>query len=99
MMGGYLCSMAVFGAKIRDLTPIGKAGRLQGVRIFSQVLIPGVVGPAVGKKVLENAEMILNSDGTSSFVPNQNIFLAAAVALVLCLPVLVLKPKTNSNKS
>lgn len=86
MMSGYLAGMAVFGAVIRDNTPVGKAGRLQGVRIFSQVLIPGVVGPAIGKKVLENAELIVNNDGTTSFVPNENIFLAALIAIILVLP-------------
>ena len=87
MMSGYLAGMAVFGALIRDNTPAGKAGQLQGVRIFSQVLIPGVVGPFIGKTVLANAKVIVNSDGTESFVPNETIFLAAAVALVLVLPV------------
>lgn len=91
MMSGYLAGMAVFGAVIRDNTPAGKAGRLQGVRIFSQVLIPGVLGPAIGKKVLENADVILNNDGTTSFVPNKNIFLAAAIALVFVMPFLLIK--------
>ena len=86
MMSGYLAGMAVFGALIRDYTPKGKAGRLQGIRIFSQVLIPGVVGPAIGKKVLENAQVLVNNDGTESFVPNENIFLAAGIALLLVLP-------------
>jgi len=85
MMSGYLAGMAVFGARIRDLTPEGKAGMLQGVRIFSQVLIPGVVGPFIGKTVLANADMVLNGDGTSSFVPNANIFLAALVVAVLLM--------------
>ena len=89
MMCGYLSGMAVFGARIRDLTPAGKAGMLQGVRIFSQVLVPGVVGPYIGKAVLANAEIIRNNDGTTSFVPNQNIFLAAlipaAIVLIICL--------------
>ena len=90
MMCGYLSGMAVFGARIRDLTPAGKAGMLQGVRIFSQVLIPGIVGPYIGKTVLRNAETVLNSDGTSSFVPNADIFLAALVpaAVVLVLSAL-----------
>ena len=35
MMCGYLSGMAVFGARIRDLTPLGKAGMFQGVRICS----------------------------------------------------------------
>ncbi|MBO7739745.1 MAG: MFS transporter, partial [Oscillospiraceae bacterium] len=93
MMCGYLAGMAVFGARIRDLTPKGKAGMMQGVRIFSQVLVPGVIGPYIGKTVLKNAEQILNNDGTYSFVPNANIFLAALVPaaivlvfLLFCLP-------------
>lgn len=83
MMSGYLSGMAVFGAKIRDLTPIGSAGKFQGVRIFSQVLVPGIVGPFIGKTVLSGADVIINSDGTESFVPSQNIFLAALVAILI----------------
>lgn len=86
MMSGYLAGMAVFGATIRDHTPEGKAGMLQGVRIFSQVLLPGIIGPYIGKMVLANADVILNSDGTTSFKPNENIFLAALVVLVLIIP-------------
>ena len=94
MMCGYLCGMAVFGAKIRDLTPAGKAGMLQGVRIFSQVLVPGVVGPYIGKLVLSNAEMITNNDGTTSFIPNENIFLAALVpAFIVLIACLVMREK------
>jgi len=88
MMCGYLSGMAVFGARIRDLTPRGKAGMFQGIRIFSQVLLPGLIGPFIGKTVLSGARMIENSDGTQSFVPNVNIFaaaFAAAAVLALCL--------------
>jgi hypothetical protein len=61
------------------------------VRIFSQVFVPGIVGPAIGKKVLENAEVIVNNDGTTSFVPNANIFLAAAIVLLLVYPFFLIK--------
>ncbi len=96
MMCGYLSGMAVFGALIRDKTPEGKAGRLQGIRIFSQVLIPGVVGPAIGKEVLSNADTVTNSDGTVSFLPNENIFLAALVAAAVLIPLILVffKKKT-----
>ncbi len=86
MMSGYLAGMAVFGATIRDHTPEGEAGKLQGVRIFCQVFIPGIIGPYIGKTVLRNAETVLNNDGTSSFLPNENIFLAALIALILIAP-------------
>ncbi len=86
MMCGYLTGMSVFGAKIRDRIPAGRAGQFQGVRIIGQVFIPGLIGPAIGTAVLKNAEQILNSDGTYSFLPNANIFLAAlAAAIVLAL--------------
>lgn len=94
MMSGYLSGMAVFGALIRDNTPKGKAGCLQGIRIFSQVLVPGIVGPFIGSAVLKNAETIKNSDGTETFLPNANIFLAAAiVAVPVFIVFLVLKNK------
>ena len=98
MMCGYLSGMAVFGARIRDLTPQGQAGRFQGVRIFSQVLVPGLVGPWIGKTVLANADVIVNNDGTESFIPNQNIFIAAlAVAVLLCVVlVCTMKKKKRS---
>ena len=98
MMCGYLSGMAVFGAKIRDLTPEGRAGMFQGVRIFSQVLVPGVVGPFIGKTVLANAETVVNSDGTESFIPNQNIFFAALIAVaVLAIFLLIFTRKKSST--
>jgi MFS family permease len=84
MMSGYLCGMAVFGAMIREKTPENKSGMFQGLRICGQVLIPGVIGPEIGKAVLKNADVIINNDGTTSFIPNENIFIAAtAVAVVI----------------
>lgn len=95
MMTGYLAGMAVFGAMIRDYTPENKAGMFQGLRIVGQVLIPGIIGPAIGSAVLKNAKLHLNDDGTTSFIPDVNIFLAAAVVAVLVfvalIPILKLK--------
>lgn len=82
MMCGYLCGMAVFGARIRDCTPLGMAGRFQGLRIIGQVLIPGVIGPEIGKLVLKGAETVMNDDGTTSFIPNANIYLWAGIVLL-----------------
>ncbi len=73
MMSGYLCGMSVFGAKIRDLIPENRGGQFQGVRIIGQVFLPGVIGPKIGEMVLANADRIINSDGTTSFLPNESI--------------------------
>ena len=96
MMSGYLSGMAVFGAYIRDFTPAGKSGQFQGLRIFSQVLIPGVIGSAIGAAVLSGAEQITNSDGTTSFVPNANIF-ATALAVGALVTVCVLAATGRSR--
>ena len=89
MLCGYLGTGAVLGAMIRERTPANKAGMFQGLRIVAQVLIPGVVGPAIGAAVLKNADTIVNTDGTTSFIPNENIFLAAFVAGVVMLAALI----------
>ena len=89
MMCGYLGTGAMLGAKIRTHTPESKSGMFQGLRIFGQVLIPGVIGPAIGAAVLKNAETILNDDGTTSFVPNENIFLVALIAIVFAWVALI----------
>ena len=88
MMSGYLTGMSVFGAKIRDLIPENKSGRFQGVRIIGQVFVPGLIGPAIGAAVLKDAELIYNDDGTTSFLPNENIWLAALFALILLAAVI-----------
>lgn len=102
MMSGYLAGMAVFGALIRGRIPEGRSGALQGARIFSQVLIPGIVGPWIGKMILKNAEVIVGNDGTESFVPGPVIFWAALVAVALMVPLLFLmrwKIGNGTNKA
>ena len=79
MMCGYLGTGAMIGAKVRTHTPENRSGMFQGLRIFAQVLVPGVIGPYIGSWVLRDAQTIVGDDGTSSFIPNANIFLAALI--------------------
>ena len=88
MMTGYLTGMSIFGAMIRSLIPENRAGQFQGIRIIGQVLIPGIIGPSIGAAVLKNAATVTNSDGTTSFIPNRNIFLAAFLVAILVLVLL-----------
>ncbi|MBR4291922.1 MAG: MFS transporter [Oscillospiraceae bacterium] len=89
MMCGFLGTGAMLGAKVRTHTPENKSGMFQGLRIVAQVLIPGVIGPAIGAKVLANADTIVNDDGTTSFIPNANIFLVALIVLLFVWIVLI----------
>jgi len=89
MMCGFLGTGAMLGAKVRTHTPENKSGMFQGLRIVAQVLIPGVIGPAIGAKVLANADKVLNDDGTFSFIPNANIFLVALIVSLFVWIVLI----------
>ncbi|MBO4279348.1 MAG: MFS transporter [Spirochaetales bacterium] len=100
MLSGYLMGMSVFGAMIRDNIPENRSGQFQGVRIIGQVFVPGLIGPAIGAAVLKNAKMIVNSDGTESFLPDRRIWFAAfSVLVLLCLLLALLAKKLYSEKS
>lgn len=89
MMCGYLGTGAMLGAKVRTHTPPSRSGMFQGLRICGQVLIPGVIGPAIGAAILKNADTVVNGDGTTSFVPDENIFLGAFIAIVFAWLVMI----------
>lgn len=105
MMCGYLSGMAIFGAIIRDKTPENKSGMFQGLRIVGQVLIPGVIGPAIGAWVLKDAPEKITDDGRKVFTPNESIFIGALVVLAVLAIMLTIifilakrKEKTNETK-
>ena len=87
MMSGYLGSTAIFGAKIRDLTPEGKVGLFQGIRIIGQVLIPMLIGPWLGAAA-SSGDFTYDENvftGAYSTPPNANIFLAGLIVIILTL--------------
>ena len=86
IMIGYMTTLAVFSAEVRNRTPENCAGQFQGIRMICQVLVPGVIGPMIGSFLLSDAEQILNNDGTYSFIPNRMIFIGALVKDVLIIP-------------
>lgn len=89
MMMGYLSSSAIFNAKMRDLTPEDKVGSYQGIRMFSQVLIPMLIGPWIGASAISgdfsyDVENVLVPDGYTYKV-NSGIFLGASIVIAICL--------------
>ena len=100
MLGGGMVVSACCQGLIRDYTPQGKAGLFQGIRILFQVLIPMVTGPFIGVAVIRNTGMTYEELGTVKQVPTAEIFLAAAVVLVLLVvPVKLLKKRESAERS
>lgn len=85
MMSGSLILTAVFNVKVRDYTPLDKVGHFQGIRMIFYVLIPMIIGPFIGARVISNANMFYESMGEMKAVPTPNIFIASAIALVFVL--------------
>lgn len=87
MMCGYLCSSAIFNAKMRDHTPEDKVGSFQGIKMFSQVLIPMLIGPWLGAVAISgkwdyNMENVLVPAGYT-YTVNPAIFIASGIVIVI----------------
>lgn len=94
MMGGYMMVSAALGANIRDWTPEGKVGHFQGIRMIFAVMLPMVIGPAIGAAVIKGSDSTYIELGQVKTVPTPGIYLAAAVVLMLVLiPIFLLKKK------
>ena len=97
MMSGYMMMSAALGANIRDWTPKDKAGHFQGIRMIFGVLLPMILGPAIGAAVIRGSDSTYVDLGVVKTVPTPSIFLAAAVVLLLILPpVLALRKKEDA---
>ena len=100
LMTGYLVATAALGAKIRDYTPEKETGLFQGVRMVFVVMIPMVTGPFIGRGVSNiNGSYALNAYGENSVLPNQYIFLFAAIMMLfVVVPLLFLIKKEKEDE-
>ena len=100
LMTGYLVATAVLGAKIRDYTPEKETGLFQGVRMVFVVMIPMVTGPFIGRGVSHiNGVFRENSYGEMAVLPNEYIFLFAAITMLLvAVPLLLLIKKEKEDE-
>lgn len=94
MMSGYMLLTAALTAQIRTLTPPDKAGHFQGIRMIFGVMLPMIIGPAIGAAVIRGNAQTYVELGQVKTVPTPGIFLAAgAVLLLLIVPVTLLRRK------
>ena len=94
MMSGYMMLTAALSANIRDWTPEDKVGHFQGIRMIFQVLLPMIIGPAIGAALIRSNPMTYEELGQIKTVPTPSIYLgAAAVLLLTAIPILILKKR------
>ena len=94
-LAGYGLLMIVLNAAVRDFTPEDKVGQFQGVRMIFMVLIPMVIGPAIGNLVCRvSAVSYVNDYGVTMSAPGSIMFAAAAVvAVFILIPIIALKKR------
>lgn len=91
VMSGFMLGVASISATVRNLTPIDRAGQVQGLRMIFAILIPMVVGPFIGAAVISGANETFIDLGVVKQVPTPWIFPAAAlVVLLIVFPALAL---------
>ena len=102
---GAMAFNIVISAAIRDATPPDRVGAFQGVRMIFMVLLPMVIGPALGSAAIERFSPLhalgtyVNDYGESVASPVPEIFLAAGAAAALALiPALLLRAKKPQKK-
>ena len=94
VLGNALVNI-LFGAAVKDFIPEGKAGLFQGIRMIFFVLIPMVLGPAIGDiACLKSSITYINEYNVETIVPAKSMFLYAAIVSVLTLvPLFILIKK------
>ena len=99
MMSGYMMMSAALGANIRDWTPADKVGHFQGIRMIFAVLLPMIIGPAIGAAVIRGSDSTYIDLGQVKSVPTPDIYLAAAIVLLtVAIPVLLLRKSERTAK-
>ncbi len=83
---GNLVMGIQLNASIKDFIPEGKAGLFQGIRMIFTVLIPMVLGPALGDMACRNSAVTyINEYGVDTIVPSSSMFVYAAIVSVFVL--------------
>jgi len=98
MMAGFMLSTAALAASVRDATPEGRAGTVQGLRMIFAILIPMVAGPFLGAAVIVGANETYTDLGIVKQVPTPWIFVAAAiVAVFVVVPMTILARRRDAG--
>ena len=100
MLSGYLSAVACMAAEVRNNTPGGRVGMVQGLRIFMVVLIPMLIGPWIGSTISASSGAIAGfgvvGDG---FTPSSLIFLGGAIvgALTFIVVAIIFRTKKRAQ--
>jgi MFS family permease len=104
MITGYILISALCGSLVRDYTPEGEVGKLQGVRMVFSVLVPMIAGPMIGNGINAQMNIPLADMGsadvmTTQYIPAPEIFLAGAMFSLLMFALIPVLVKISTKKA
>lgn len=89
--------MAAFGivsnAWLKDLYPKQNRGQFQGIRLVFWIMIPMIIGPAIGSYLIRSFGIPTTLNGLEGFIPTPAIYYAAAVINLFTIIPLLRIPK------
>lgn len=99
MMSGYLLSISIISALIREYTPKGNEGGIQGIRMIFQVMLPMILGPFVGSIAIKGSKLTYMELGVLKTVPTPLIFLISSIVTLLCfIPLMNLRKMEKKDE-
>ena len=102
MISGFIFLTALSGSVVRNYTPADSAGKLQGVRMVFSVLVPMLAGPAIGNAINKAMNIPIENAGadamTTKYIPAPEIYLAAALILLLVFALIPLLARVSDGE-
>jgi MFS family permease len=86
---GYMCVFQALMVWVKNLYPEESRAQFEGIRLLFYVMIPMIIGPAIGSPIIKATGIpIVNDYGESGFAPSYVLFfVSAAVALLTYIPI------------
>ena len=96
---GYVVIQIQLTATMRDFIPEDKVGLFQGIRMIFVVLLPMIIGPALGDLACRSSNITIVEYGVEKLVPSTSMFFyAAIVAAFILIPMIILNKKKGFKK-
>ena len=79
----------VAGAWLMDLYPKESRGQFQGIRMVFMVLLPMIIGPAIGSYLVTHYGIPTTLNGEAGFIPTPMLYYVSSVINLLAIPPLL----------
>jgi len=88
----------VAGAWLMDLYPKENRGQFQGIRMVFMVLLPMIIGPAIGSYLVRRFGIPTTLNGEAGFIPTPALYYISAVINLLAIPPLLKITQKEAQK-